>query len=402
MSLSPPTIPQAVATIKHRWPEAAPDQDDQQPVFVLAAGWRSGSTLLQRMLFPRVFMWGEPYGHAGPIMGLAETIRAFTPRYPEPHFLHAGRRPEQLSQQFIANLFPSVSDLRAAHRAWFLTMFEQPARAAGIDRWGLKEVRLSIDHAHYLKWLFPRAKFLFLHRNPYDAFRSFAARRDAGWKWFRRWPDEPITTSLFARHWREMAGGFAKRHAEVGGLVVRYDELAAGRFETIEDYLGHPISREPAQVRPHDGPPPVETIAPADMAILEEELGVTAHKLRYESPCRRRKTTGTADRPGWGSVTTSEIGKTTGPRVTRETIERSRCAVLVPIGSHLVRNGSSSGGCGISTIWSAGIGIPMALVGSMRSYMSHRMRIGTSSPWRMPPGSYRNDMPIAPMEFPPP
>jgi hypothetical protein len=33
--------------------------------FTLAVDWRSGPTLLQRLLLPRAFLWGEPFGHSG-------------------------------------------------------------------------------------------------------------------------------------------------------------------------------------------------------------------------------------------------------------------------------------------------------------------------------------------------
>lgn len=46
------------------------DQDDaldcENPVFILSAGWRSGSTLLHRMIMAdeKVMIWGEPYAHS--------------------------------------------------------------------------------------------------------------------------------------------------------------------------------------------------------------------------------------------------------------------------------------------------------------------------------------------------
>ena len=36
--------------IEERWPMADADKDTERPVFVFSAGWRSGSTLLQRLL----------------------------------------------------------------------------------------------------------------------------------------------------------------------------------------------------------------------------------------------------------------------------------------------------------------------------------------------------------------
>ena len=73
-----------------------------------------------------------------------------------------------------------------AHRAYFDRLMIQPAREVNADRWGFQEVRLSADYAHYLKLLYPNSKILFLIRNPYDAYRSWAARRNANWKWFYR------------------------------------------------------------------------------------------------------------------------------------------------------------------------------------------------------------------------
>ncbi len=150
-----PSIEDGLLAIERRWPNLAGQDDEDSPVFILAAGWRSGSTLLQRLLSERCLIWGEPYGHAGLIPSLADPIRCFTDRWPEPHHFYRGHPPEALATTFIANLYPGVSDLRRAHRGFFERLFAEPARAAGHDRWGLKEVRLDADHALYLRWLFP-------------------------------------------------------------------------------------------------------------------------------------------------------------------------------------------------------------------------------------------------------
>ncbi len=43
------------------------DRDAVQPIFVLTSGWRSGSTLLQRIVVtdPKLLIWGEPLGDLG-------------------------------------------------------------------------------------------------------------------------------------------------------------------------------------------------------------------------------------------------------------------------------------------------------------------------------------------------
>ena len=48
----------------------------ESPIFLLAAGWRSGSTLLQRILVtdPSVLLWGEPFGEMALASGLATLL----------------------------------------------------------------------------------------------------------------------------------------------------------------------------------------------------------------------------------------------------------------------------------------------------------------------------------------
>lgn len=48
-----PTIEDGLLAIRRRWPELFDRDDEEAPVFLLAAGWRSGSTMLQRMLTGR-------------------------------------------------------------------------------------------------------------------------------------------------------------------------------------------------------------------------------------------------------------------------------------------------------------------------------------------------------------
>ncbi len=53
------SIESGIRAIRRRWPEITNDCDEH-PVFILSAGWRSGSTMLQRMLMRECFIWGEP------------------------------------------------------------------------------------------------------------------------------------------------------------------------------------------------------------------------------------------------------------------------------------------------------------------------------------------------------
>ncbi len=55
------TIKKGIAAIQKRWPNLE-NEEDERPIFILSAGWRSGSTLIQRLIMSkeRILIWGEP------------------------------------------------------------------------------------------------------------------------------------------------------------------------------------------------------------------------------------------------------------------------------------------------------------------------------------------------------
>lgn len=219
--------------------------DHEEPIFLLSAGWRSGSTLLQRLIMSDsdVLVWGEPYDECGIIQALAETVKAFRPDWPPNEYYYDGTPPGTLSGEWIANLFPSLQDMRKGHRALFDVMFSEPAKRAGASRWGIKEVRLDVEHSFYLRWLYPKARFVFLYRNPLDAYRSYCRY---GRNWYNTFPDEPVfTPTAFGKHWRELMEGFLSEAKRLDALVIRYEDLVAGRtpLEEIEAHLKIRIDR---------------------------------------------------------------------------------------------------------------------------------------------------------------
>lgn len=219
--------------------------DDEAPIFLLSAGWRSGSTLLQRLIMTdsRVIIWGEPYDECGLIQLLANATRPFRAGWPPAEYFYDGRPPNELSGDWIANLFPALADFRNGHRALFDRMFSEPARRAGVPRWGIKEVRLSVEHAFYLRWLYPKARFLVLYRNPLDAYRSYS---QYGRSWYDTFPDQPVfTPTAFGRHWRRLMEGFLRDARKLDAMLVRYEDLVGERppIEEIEAHLGIGINR---------------------------------------------------------------------------------------------------------------------------------------------------------------
>ena len=108
--------------------------DDEEPIFILSAGWRSGSTLLQRLIMSdsRVLIWGEPYDECGIIQALADTMKAFRPDWPPAEYYYDGTPPAQLTGSWVANLFPAPDALWHAHRAFHDALFDAPATRAGL------------------------------------------------------------------------------------------------------------------------------------------------------------------------------------------------------------------------------------------------------------------------------
>lgn len=237
---SRPSIESGLAELR-RQGEADPSSGGEAPIFLLSAGWRSGSTLLQRLIMSdsRVMLWGEPYDECGIVQALAKTVTAFRQGWPPPEYYYNGAKPEQLSGDWIANLFPDASTLRHGHRAFFETTFAEPARRAGATRWGIKEVRLGVAQAHYLQWLYPDARFVFLYRNPLHAYQSYCRY---GRNWYDIWPDKPVfTPGSFGKHWRDLTEGFLRDAESLNALVVRYEDFAESSADLLlrlEQHLG--------------------------------------------------------------------------------------------------------------------------------------------------------------------
>lgn len=280
------TIGSGLDIVGSRWPSEE-ISEDVQPIFILSAGWRSGSTLLQRLIMSdkSVLIWGEPYGHANLIQGLSESVEAFTATWPPDDFFVESFDTKQLSTTWVANMYPSVKMLRQAHIAFFEKLFAEPARGLSFERWGLKEVRLTIEHARYLHWLFPNARFLFLLRDPKNAYRSYRVCRD----FYLKWPDQPVMTpKAFAEHWSDLAAGYLEGYHAVNGMLLKYEDLCAGRVEVgaLENYLGLPINQSVLSVslgtkKPQQGKRELPEVPKYELKIIDKIARSVAIRAGY-------------------------------------------------------------------------------------------------------------------------
>ena len=265
----------------------------------MAAGWRTGSTLVQRMLSRDCFVWGEPYGQGGLLDSVGDLLRRFSDFWPEDAFFYQPQNDESRTNKFIANLYPPPLSLLDAYIHFFETLFAQPARSAGMDRWGVKTVRLVADHAYFFRWLFPKARFLFLTRNPYDAFRSYytiSKRRNV--RWFDRWPDQPVTSEYFARHWVRLTASFREHAETLDAKFLRYEDLVSGDIDLgeIEEYLGLTLAREALATNPGAFPLPDDRLAEGLYNEIANHVEPLAQSLGYVPGDKKRpvKTQATA------------------------------------------------------------------------------------------------------------
>jgi hypothetical protein len=112
-------------------------------------------------------------------------------------------------------------------------------------------VRLGVNDAQFLRWLYPKAKFLFVYRNPYDAYCSYRSVSNAR-DWYSRWPSAPaFTPAAFGRHWQRLALDFQKNADSVNGLIVKYEDLISGKLEVtvLSDFCGIDIDKSILDVR---------------------------------------------------------------------------------------------------------------------------------------------------------
>jgi hypothetical protein len=235
---------------------------NSMPIFIFAAGWRSGSTFLQRMIISthQALIWGETMGGINLLANAALLYKDSLAGPDDPRSMDGvtGNGGEQFRQflnagkygahKWIANLNPPLETVYEAFRSILKALYANTALQLGYPRWGIKEVQSGIETANFLRLLYPDAKFIFLVRNPLDCLTSIKRRN-----WIGRANDRN-RLRFYATHWARLAREF--RHADFGYLL-RYEDLLAqdGIIKQLQDYLEiEGLSKEFAQQSRVDWP----------------------------------------------------------------------------------------------------------------------------------------------------
>jgi len=279
-----PSIPDSLYAIDNRWKEIEHD-NKENPIFILSASWRSGSTLLQRLVMSdkQTLIWGEPYPHCDYVRKLADSLKIFKDKIPPDNFFfdyHKDKSFDSLNK-WIACLYPNPLQLKQAHRVFFQHLYAIPAYRNQFIRWGFKEVRLGIEYAYYLKWLFPNSKFLFLYRNPYDSYRSY---KNFG-KWYDKWPKEFVTTpKKFGIMWNNLVTGFMTEYEQVDGYLIKYEDLVSGNLKvsSLDKYLKMKIDPSILEKKVTGrNNNKLEPLSRIEISVLKKYVQPIAKKLNY-------------------------------------------------------------------------------------------------------------------------
>ena len=240
--------------------ESLPEDDsfkaeDDGPVFILASGFRSGSTLTQRLVMSEgALIWGEPFMETGWLHGLATTLMHLPGRLHGWAEIQRKLQRGPLHDQWVSNLHPGVQQLRHAHCAMIQTLLADPTRKTPYTRWGAKFVRLDGNFARYLQWLFPNARFIICVRDPLASFHSYRRYlpdyatdpQQSGWMVTPNWRINTAERFFAIAH--HLMGSLIEAQAENPNAMtlLRYEDMMSGksRISALGDWLGMHLKSE--------------------------------------------------------------------------------------------------------------------------------------------------------------
>lgn len=249
------------------------------PIFLMAVGWGTGSTLLQRILATdeRILVWGEPYGRMGIIPTLTSALSITREKWPKEQFFDPAPEEDEWASP-LANFYPDPSSLLNGFRALLEEWLAVPAFERGYERWGVKEVRLSAADAHFLQIIFPNAKFIVLIRDPIRGYQSFRSLRPY-WRY-----DVPVRGArAYGKYWSTMAGEWMASAEGLDFRLIRYEDLISGSFDfrALEDWLDLKLHEDKALAVVTNKKSKKPEPGPIDKWIIRREARESMRQLDY-------------------------------------------------------------------------------------------------------------------------
>ncbi|HVA50275.1 MAG TPA: sulfotransferase [Pirellulales bacterium] len=294
----------SLADISRQVARPISDADDA-PFFIFAAGWGCGERDLQRRL-------ARTWGSESTLDPLLITAMGW-------QLVRSASCP-QMAPEGAAERAPNAETFRqvACTQAAFLRGVCRAATGAcEQNAWGATWTGLNGEHTLYLRLLFPRARFVFLHRNPIDAF--VAALRSMGTSAAVEGRDLSWAAG-FAEQWCRLVASFELWHKEVDGILVGYEQAMAASPGHIEAYLGERLSPPVSAAEPENGANSAAQLRADEVALLVERTREMAARLGY---------TLTAELTRGGQGSAGPEPASAAPQVHIRSVQIS-CAVLVP------------------------------------------------------------------------
>ena len=205
------------------------------PVFLFAASWRTGSTLVQRLLntTSELIVWGEPQM----LVFVRKAFEAASRGFEAVERARQRAKVQPLHDLWVPTIRPEAEHVLPAFRNLFENLYARPSAQQGYRRWGFKEVRRqAVDNAIMLKTLYPSAKIVFLYRHPFDTYASLKRTN------FHRNFDDPFQPMLI---WAEnYSAFFSERALALEPLHISYEQItsttaqANQEVQALLEYVG--------------------------------------------------------------------------------------------------------------------------------------------------------------------
>jgi hypothetical protein len=201
-------------------------------VFVLSAGWRSGSTALQRLIISggTAFVWGEPYPTSRLLPRLQRIAVEVGVVDGQPDRVLGGADlSAEMSHAWVAMTNPPADAVMAGIRAMLQETYWGPLRDTGFTSWGLKEVVATPEQIQLLRQVFPEAHVVCVVRDPTTAYRSFrrfvvsGVTTRPGSATRLRWVNGPVG---YAENWVRSARAFRGLAGDPRVHLFRHEDIA--------------------------------------------------------------------------------------------------------------------------------------------------------------------------------